>query len=164
MLADPMEPRASELQEPCRAASQIFRHSFTADPHAVRAALRAALARFTRQLAPDDAGTLELVLAEVMNNIVEHSYADSGQGTITLSIVRGRHGLSCAVSDDGVPLPPDCLSPSLPRMDRGTENLPEGGFGWFLIRDLTHDLGYRRERGKNFLAFTLPLSDSSSAA
>lgn len=109
-------------------------------------------------MTPDEAGTLELILAEVLNNIVEHSYADSGHGTITLSMVRDRRGLSCSVSDDGVPLPVDCLTRADDDTDRPhPESLPEGGFGWFLIRDLAEDLGYRRENGRNLLAFRLPL-------
>lgn len=160
MLANrsaPPKPRQGRDAE--RPEAQIFHHSFPAEPLAVRSALRAALARFYRQLSPDESGTLELVLAEVLNNIVEHGYGESGEGTITLSIVRDRRGLSCSVSDDGVELPGDCLVPHAdgeaqrPR----PEHLPEGGFGWFLIRDLVEDLGYHRANGRNLLAFRLPL-------
>ncbi|WP_159440044.1 ATP-binding protein [Phaeovulum vinaykumarii] len=160
-------PRAAaetETPDPGRAdrrpgAPQIFVHSCNADPLAVRDALAAAVARFVDQLSREEAGTLELVLAEVMNNIVEHSYGERHEGTITLSIVRDRRGLSCSVSDDGVPLPPICLDePRLPSTDVAREHLPEGGFGWFLIRDMTRDLGYHRENGRNLLAFRLPLA------
>jgi serine/threonine-protein kinase RsbW len=34
-------------------------------------------------------------------------------------------------------------------------NLPEGGFGWFLIRALSRDLDYRRVGGRNLLSFRL---------
>jgi serine/threonine-protein kinase RsbW len=36
-----------------------------------------------------------------------------------------------------------------------TATLPEGGFGWFLIRTLSRDLDYRREGGRNLLSFRL---------
>lgn len=166
MLANrPERAGAHRAGGPERPDTKIFHHSFEADPLAVRTALRAALARFMRQMTREEAGTLELVLAEVLNNIVEHSYADGAAGTITLSMVRDRRGLSCSVSDDGVELPDECLFPlraedARPRPDA----LPEGGFGWFLIRDLVEDLGYNRENGRNLLAFRLPLQPLDTAA
>lgn len=145
---------------------QIFHHSFVADPMSVRRALRAALARFLRQLREDEAGTLELILAEVLNNIVEHGYGDGLPGTITLSIVRDRRGLSCSVSDDGVALPASALlNPADPAQSRpDPASLPEGGFGWCLIRDLAEDLGYHREGSRNLLAFRIPLVAPAPAA
>lgn len=135
-----------------------FRHSFCADPLSVRAALRTILARFIRQMTGDEAGTLEIVLAEVFNNIVKHGYGDSGKGTITIALSRDPRGLSCLISDEGIALPDRCLSGigDHPRPVPG--NLPEGGFGWFLIRDLVQDLQYCRLEGRNELFFRLPLS------
>lgn len=160
MLADrAARPAARQAGAPDRPEARIFHHSFAADALSVRAALRAALARFMRQMTHDEAGTLELVLAEVLNNIVEHGYGDNGHGTITLSMVRDRRGLSCSVSDDGVELPADCLlhADTVQDLRPQPDHLPEGGFGWFLIRDLAEDLGYHRSNGRNLLAFRLPL-------
>jgi len=39
--------------------------------------------------------TLELVLAEVLNNIVEHAYGDTGQGMIGMSMVVREHRITC---------------------------------------------------------------------
>jgi len=147
-------PRPSTATPP-----RIFHLSFPASPISVRTSLRAALARFARVMTADEAGTLELILAEVLNNIVEHSYGDTGVGTITLSMVRDTQGLSCSVSDDGVPLPMTCLSQTDNTISRPCpESLPEGGFGWFLIRDLATNLGYTRDDNRNLLAFRLPLT------
>ncbi|MFD2172820.1 ATP-binding protein [Rhodobacter lacus] len=159
MLADGSQPQRSGAdQPPARPEAKIFHHSFAATPFAVRTALRTALARFLRQLSPDEAGTLELVLAEVLNNIVEHGYGETGHGTITLSLVRDHRGLSCSISDDGVELPPACLARSLDNTQRPEpQALPEGGFGWFLIHDLVEDLGYHRANGRNLLAFRMPI-------
>ncbi len=166
MLADRLTQERNP-QDPAalRAEPKIFHHSFDADALSVRAALRTALARFLRQLSREEAGTLELVLAEVLNNIVEHGYGESGQGTITLSLVRDRRGLSCSISDDGVELPPACLERVVGEALRPEpHSLPEGGFGWFLIRDLVEDLGYHRANGRNLLAFRLPLHASGPVA
>ncbi|PCD76323.1 ATP-binding protein [Pseudothioclava arenosa] len=144
---------------PDAAEGRIFHTSFPARPQAVREALRAAVARFARLMSADEAGTFELILAEILNNVVEHSYQDADEGTVTLSIVQDRRGLSCSISDDGVPLPEDCLRRVLPD-DPGRPqpgNLPEGGFGWFLIHDLAEELGYQRDANRNLLAFRLPL-------
>ena len=46
-----------------------------------------------------------------------------------------------------------CVPPHLPK----PEELPEGGFGWYLIQDLTQELCYYREDRRNFLAFRIPL-------
>ena len=35
--------------------------------------------------------------------------------------------------------------------------LPEGGFGWALIRDMTRDLTYRRQGRMNRLSFVIDL-------
>ncbi|KFE34012.1 ATP-binding protein [Thioclava atlantica] len=158
-------PERSFFSSPARMAkssgeARIFHHSFPATPIAVRDALRAALARFVRVMSEEEAGTLELILAEILNNVVEHSYGEAEEGSITLSIVRDAQGLSCSVSDDGIALPMACLNTgepeSLTRPDPAA--LPEGGFGWFLIRDLATELGYRREGERNLLAFRLPLA------
>lgn len=160
MLADRSLSSAATTgeAEPASREAKIFHHSFPADPLAVRTALRTALARFLRQLTHEEAGTLELVLAEALNNIVEHSYGESAAGTITLSLVRDLRGLSCSISDDGVELPPSCLQRVANETARPTPvELPEGGFGWYLINDLVEDLGYHRADGRNLLAFRLPL-------
>lgn len=154
-----MPERAQPSGQRTRTEPQIFHHAFPATALAVRDALRAALARFMRLMSEDEAGTLELILAEVLNNIVEHSYAETGRGTITLTMARDGRGLTCAVSDDGVPLPESCIASA--RRDGARpepDSLPEGGFGWFLIHDLAEDLGYRRQDGRNMLAFRLPLA------
>lgn len=134
-----------------------FHAVFAADPAAVRSALRAALARFVRQMSPDEAGTMELVLAEVLNNVVEHAFAEGGPGQIELTIERDALGLVCRVADDGAPMPGGLLPAGrLPSNAVPLDDLPEGGFGWFLIRDLTRELSYVREGTRNLLMFRLP--------
>jgi len=60
------------------------------------------------------------------------------------------------VADNGRPLSESGLpagkltGPAACRMD-----LPEGGFGWFLIRHLTRDLCHQRVGGTNYLEFAL---------
>ncbi|MBL9059213.1 MAG: ATP-binding protein [Mangrovicoccus sp.] len=104
------------------------------------------------------AGAVEIVLAEVLNNIVEHAYVDLMSGEICVWIERRTEDLAIAVIDDGRPLPGGTIpDPCEPDLDVATPDLPEGGFGWGLIRTLSSGLSYRRMSERNRLAFRIPL-------
>jgi len=136
---------------PCPAALQL---TIPGHAEAVSAGLRALLdARLLRALPDEGRGTAELVLAEVLNNIVEHAYArHSGEIEVTLS--RDAGGILCEVADTGLPMPQGAPpAGQLPPLEG--DDLPEGGFGWHLIRSLARDLEYRREGGRNLLRFRL---------
>ncbi len=102
----------------------------------------------------DARGTAELVLAEALNNIVEHAYdRENGQIEVRLHQTAGR--LSCDVFDAGAPMPEGELPAGLAQIIDQDDDLPEGGFGWFLIRTLTEELTYRRINARNHLSFKL---------
>lgn len=121
-------------------------------------AVREVLARIrrwlhARALTDEDRGTVELVLAEALNNIVEHAYPADTPGEIRLDLTLDLTRLVCVLSDHGTALPglraPDGI---LPAHDVARDALPEGGFGWFLIRDLADRVDYRRAAGWNHLS------------
>lgn len=133
--------------------------SFPGDTRSVRRALRRVIsAAPLRTLSDADRGTTELVLAEVLNNIVEHAYAD-GSGQIGLSLGLSAAGLAVRITDSGHAMPGGAVPAGLLPADTDgpAATLPEGGFGWFLIKSLTRDLCYDRKDGQNHLSFTLPL-------
>lgn len=101
----------------------------------------------------------EIVLAEVLNNIVEHAYADR-EGDIRVVLSRIETGLDCKVLDCGAAMPGLCLPKGDFQPLGPTADLPEGGFGWFLIRSLVTELRYHRVDGENRLSFVL--SDEQS--
>lgn len=137
----------------------MFHRVLMADPFEVRQALGDLRLRFAPAISPDTMGRLELVLAEVMNNVAEHAAEAAGPRSMHLCVVMHDTGLSCAITDDGGMLPPDCLLPrTLPALD--PLDLPEGGFGWCLIQGLTQALCYYREEQRNCLAFTIPYQPS----
>ena len=140
-------------------SADILLHA-TATETSVRALLEEARAGLAARDIPEQVcATVELALAEALNNIVEHAYAQAETGTITLAIRILPGGLCCTLGDRGAPLPARALPPGLPpRVDTAREALPEGGFGWFLIRSLTRELHYTREAGVNrlTLGFDLP--------
>ena len=125
-----------------------------AGAEAVRQALQEACATWLlRSLTEDARGTAEIVIAEALNNIVEHACA-SGEGEIELSLKRTGGKLSVLITDRGHPMPGGTLPEGrLPVPD--PDDLPEGGFGWFLIRSLSQDLRYCRADGRNHLFFRL---------
>lgn len=126
-----------------------------ADPSEVRATLAATVGWMARHgVGCQDAGRLELVLAEVLNNVVEHALAGQPEAGIAVLLRLGAGGLHCEVTDGGAALPGDALPEGrLPGTGMPQADLPEGGYGWFLIRSLTEDLRYRREGGINRLSF-----------
>jgi serine/threonine-protein kinase RsbW len=137
------------------------RHALRARPGEVRRALgrlRPALAR----LSPpgEDPELAEIVLAEVLNNIVEHAGGPRGGARVAVALWPAAAGILCRVRDDGRPLPGHDLPAAAPPVPA---SLPEGGFGWVLIRGLTRDLAYRRRRGRNELVFTIPVTAGPAA-
>jgi serine/threonine-protein kinase RsbW len=130
----------------------------SSDPMSVRDGLQQALdAEPLGLLSNDDRSTAEIVLAEVLNNIVEHAYAIES-GTIRLCLSLGDGKLVCRIEDDGRAMPngapPAGLLPN-------AQDLPEGGFGWHLIRTLSSGLQYERQGQTNRLSFSLPAEQSA---
>ncbi|WP_281966509.1 ATP-binding protein [Roseovarius nanhaiticus] len=132
---------------------------FTASPEGVRDALRNLRAYLhASQLGDDASGTVEIVLAEALNNVAEHAYAMSGDGDVRLEVTLSCGHLQADITDAGSPLPGlDLPRGTPPCLDKGID-LPEGGFGWFLIHRLTSALTYRREKGRNHLHIEVRLT------
>lgn len=133
-----------------------LRRCLRSTPDAIRDALAEAQAWMTaRGLSPILRAEAELVLAEVLNNIAEHAYQES-RGQIVLYLRPRAEGLFCFITDHGAAMPGGGL-PEGRRPDIGgaRADLPEGGFGWHLIRLLTNNLRYDRKRGRNRLGFHL---------
>lgn len=129
---------------------------------ATPALVRDNLARMLRRpplsrLSQDGRGTAELVLAEVLNNVTEHAYA-AGAGPVSVTFRPEDKGVRCLIVDQGAPIPGGTLPEGRLPGGPGTalQDLPEGGFGWHLIRTLTADLVYQRQDGRNRLSFLLP--------
>lgn len=109
--------------------------------------------------------TAQIILGEVLNNVVEHAYRFAEGEPIKLSIWVQDDGLCCEVRDIGVPMPngvpPAGILSPVDANDR--YSLPEGGFGWAMVRELTKDLQYFRKDGTNQLVFRIPMPDETAA-
>lgn len=137
-----------------------FRLGGDARREGVRALLRRAMARLEALDLPEpERARIELVLAEVLNNVALHAYGDRpGPCPIRLTCRPGIGNLAIGVCDSGHPMPDGRLPAGRPQqVSLPLADLPEGGFGWFLIRGLAEDLQYERRSGRNHLQFRLPL-------
>jgi len=144
-------------QSGLKGARASFR--FQADGAVVRHVLRRALERFAPLISALDARTLELALAEVLNNIVEHAYGDQGKGRISLTLWHQDLTLSCTVIDEGRAMPGLTLpAGGMPEIAARIEDLAEGGWGWAMILALTRDIHYERQGSRNRLSFNVPLT------
>jgi len=143
-------------------AEHLSLYPFAISLVGAESAVRSGLAKTMACLEPlslseDDASTVELVLAEALNNVVEHALAATdGQTEIE---IRGKHtatGLHLSIIDQGVSMPKgQTPTGTAPDVDVPLEDIPEGGFGWFMIHTLAQEVHYRRIDDKNHLVLTL---------
>ena len=138
-----------------------FEVTLEASADAVRAALghiRDELA--DRGLSQENLEIVELVLAETLNNVVEHAYAGLPQAG--LIGVRGAYApddLRFRITDLGKPMPGFTLPMGEPfNVLDITDDLPEGGFGWGLIRLQGLSTPATPRRAANLLALRVPLA------
>ncbi|MEO0401645.1 MAG: ATP-binding protein [Pseudomonadota bacterium] len=138
-----------------------FRFSVQSDELAVREALKKLLDGLRPlDLDVEEAGTVELVMAEALNNIVEHAYPEGEpSGPINITCTHADDGLHLTVVDRGHGMP-DGRTPlgQAANLNVDFSDLPEGGFGWFLIKDLAKDVTYKRIDPENFLSLRLAVA------
>lgn len=139
-----------------------FHRRIDARETAVRALLAETRARLRAEGVSEDAcGTVEIALAEALNNIVEHAYAGCA-GRIGIAAALDGTDLRCTLTDRGRPLPglrpPESTRPML---GHTRAEAPEGGFGWPLIRSLTRCLRYERAGSVNRLTLCFDLKSRS---
>lgn len=133
---------------------------FPADFRWIRRAIHEVEATLSEAgISAEDIGSIAIVLAEALNNVVEHAFPDGQEGEIMLVIRARNKSLMFEIRDGGRPMPQG-------RAPSGTnpvgeheqiDTMPEGGFGWFLIRELVLDLVYDRQNGENVLLFRFRL-------
>lgn len=108
-----------------------------------------------RGISSEDIGSVAIILAEAMNNVVEHAYHDVEDGEIKLVMRQRGQSLILEITDRGKPMPKGRAPMGNHPMSEFDANdaMPEGGYGWFLIRELVRDLVYDRKEDQNLLFF-----------
>ncbi|MBT0957930.1 ATP-binding protein [Alphaproteobacteria bacterium KMM 3653] len=107
---------------------------------------------------PEVIASVELVLAEVLNNICEHAYNGRSGGMIEVSLRHSPGEIFCHTIDEGCPMPGNAVPiTELPSLDGPRQDLPEGGFGWHLIQALTRKMDYARIGERNHFSLWIDL-------
>ncbi|MGR3376103.1 ATP-binding protein [Salipiger abyssi] len=145
---------------PDQRPTPVLAFDFASTPAEVRGAL-AHVARALDGLGWDaeTRGTVELVLAEALNNIVEHAYGGARDGRIHLRLDATDGRADLVIRDSGSAMPGQRLPAGAPVDPDAGGDLPEGGFGWYLIRRLASHLSYRRSDGCNRLEIHMLRAD-----
>jgi len=105
-----------------------------------------------QQLSQRLANTLDLLLAELFTNIVDHAYG-GGSHTIHLQLNADERQVIAVLTDSGKPFNPLEALPYDPR--RPLEDRDIGGIGLHLVRQFSQSLSYARDGGRNTLTLTL---------
>lgn len=170
MLAEMALPPENPDEASLQPGGLEIRIRFPSDPLAVRSALGGILKGLAYvELPADVQGTLELVLAEALNNVVEHAHEGRGDGAIEVRVshdgTEAGDVLTCELIDNGAPMPGETAPEGCSlQIESDTELLPEGGFGWMLIRELARDVDYERKGGRNRLRFHLDAVEGAAAS
>lgn len=102
---------------------------------------------------------LRLCVAEALNNIVEHAYSGCDGKPIYADVSVAPEACTVLLIDEGKPMPGGEIPTASPEFDLDDiENLPEGGFGWVLIRSQMDSIEYDRREGCNVLRLEKHLS------
>ena len=139
------------------AGEVVFRGRCSGDDDAVGRLVEELQATFSARLVdPERAGNVLIVLGEMLNNTVEHAMRGRSDGWIDLTVRSFADRMEVLTRDDGRALPPALLEGGrdLPAMGDTPDDMPEGGFGWFLIHTLVDDLTYERTDGVNRMTFS----------
>lgn len=103
------------------------------------------------QISKDKTIDIQIVLAEALNNVIEHGFSHDLTGNIDVRLEQYQKNVTLIIVDNGKPyLPPGAASNPLIAATK-TNDLPEGGFGWFLIQEITNSYDYVRRDQKNQL-------------
>ncbi len=99
-----------------------------------------------------------LVGEEIATNIFKYAYPQplDNQG-FTVAVTQLQQTIRMEFTDQGIPYNP--LEQQAPAMDiESIEDMPIGGLGVYLIKQMSDHLEYRRENGKNWLCAEKQLS------
>ena len=92
---------------------------------------------------------VEICLTEALNNVIKHSYGGDTSKPIDINIRKDPKLLELEIVDVGAPRK-NLIIKDLDFDPADIENLPEGGMGLFIIKQLMDELDYSSKEGKNY--------------
>ena len=106
---------------------------------------------------PLDIASSEIVIAEILNNVIKHAQENQDDGWFDLQCEIAPEALHVTCKDNGAAMPGGVPPLGvLPEIGCSVVDLPEGGWGWSLVRTLTTSLNYVRIEPINLVSFTIP--------
>jgi serine/threonine-protein kinase RsbW len=109
----------------------------------------AQIRRFLRKHAVDNSAiyAIEMALEELVSNAIKYAFPSARKGSISIeaSITPRRAGL--LVEDDGQTFDPTAAP--VPDIHRSLDEMPIGGLGIHLVRELTDSFAYERINDRN---------------
>ncbi|MFS4581856.1 ATP-binding protein [Phaeobacter sp. C3_T13_0] len=145
---------------------ETFSCTFTATELDARTGVQDVVARLrTMGIHDSRVDEVQIALTEAVNNVVEHAYAGMDIGDVRIRCNLHPGQLWISIGDGGAPFENNEL-PAGTAHDLTVEidQLPEGGFGWLLIRELASDVQYERDdTGNNLsLCFEIQMRNADS--
>ncbi|BBC25664.1 SpoIIE family protein phosphatase [Pseudanabaena sp. ABRG5-3] len=92
----------------------------------------------------------QLIAEEIVVNIIQYGYDNRRDGAIDLRIEITDQKLTMTFADSGKPFNP-LTEISTPNLDRDDDQRSLGGFGFFLVQELSDHLDYTYHSAKNIL-------------
>lgn len=145
-------PQADDLTVLAIRCKSLVRHSVSSFPASREAA--AAAAKYLEgemdaaNCPLETRKVLNIIFDEVASNIVRHSGASGFE--IDFERTSSPAGVRLVFADDGVPYDP--LARPDPDTTLSAAERPVGGLGIFMVKKLSDDITYRRERNRNYLS------------
>lgn len=156
----PPSPKATHFAcHPSIAAGVVLRYHAAANVLSVRDTLiRVERDLIESGVTRDNLSTILIVVSEVLNNIAEHGYQGVPPGGFVLrGVVRADHAVF-GFHDTGSPLPEHLLAEDeAEQLPTELPELPEGGYGWSLIRTLAAKIRHRYTHRGNWLLVRINL-------
>lgn len=94
---------------------------------------------------------VQIVIAEALNNVIEHGFPFERSGHVSIDIDVKNNVIVAKICDNGKEFTPPETKETPLQGEVDLEDLPEGGFGWLLIREITTSFTFRRVAHENRL-------------
>jgi len=109
-----------------------------------------------------EAYLLELAVVEALTNVIRHAYAGRAGQPVEILLTVGEAGLALELRDHGRAMDPGLLAQAgeIPE-PRSLDDLPEGGLGLAIIKQVMDEVSYASREGVNVLRMTKSLKLTS---
>jgi anti-sigma regulatory factor (Ser/Thr protein kinase) len=93
--------------------------------------------------------SIDLVLDELLNNIINYGYDDQNEHTIVIQIYFSKKHIIIEIEDDGRKFNP--LDVAEADTESSLDDRPIGGLGIHMVRNFMDDIEHRYDDNKNYI-------------